>query len=91
MNKIESNEVYSKKLAFIGYNREDIDRVLKKREELEFCPTDMFEELVKQGAVIRTRKLKNNRNIFTDGKLFYYLEHYKRDYNYCGFFTKENE
>lgn len=82
-----NNEDYKKHLLKRDFSEEVIEAILEQRDSMEYCTSDMFNELVRQGVVKRTRKLRANRSLYvnTDGYIMY-LEYYRKQYNYCGYF-----
>lgn len=84
-------ETYQSRLKHYGYTEEQISAVKEIRETLDHCPFEMYKELITQGAIKRTIKLKKPRNIFTDGEKFYFLSHWHKEYRYCAFFPNETE
>lgn len=86
----ESWEDYKKRLESFGYTEEQIDNVAIKRNTLEVMEWDMYQELLKQGILVRTRKLKKPRSLYVqeDGKILY-LCHYKKDWQWCSKFKEE--
>lgn len=88
----QSWEEYQKILKKFGYSEEQISAVKEIRENLDHCTFEQFTELFQQGLIVRTRKLKKKRNLYTDGEKFYYLDHYERKYCWNGYFkNEENE
>jgi hypothetical protein len=88
----EDWKAYSERLKSYDYTDEEISNVRVIREDAEQIPNDMFDELVRQGVIKRTRKLKKKRSLYVlDGdNSVYYLEHYFHQYQWCGKF-KDNE
>ena len=84
--KMNDND-YKEHLLKRGFNKEDIRQILEQRSGMDYCSVEMFNELVKQGVVKRTRKLRNNRTLYvnSDGCVMY-LDYYWKKYNYCGYF-----
>ena len=94
MNFIKHNwEDYKKRLINFGYTKEQINEIKKIREgsDFEYMTKEQFDYLVSIGVLVRTRKLKKPRSLFTDGKQVLYLDSYFKRYNYCAFFAEENE
>lgn len=88
----ESWNKYKNRLIFYGYNEEQLQEVEKVREHLDYCPNEQFKELVAQGVVVRTRKIRKPRNYYVnDEGQFLYLEHYEKKYCYAGFFAENKE
>lgn len=81
------NEVYSEILERFGYSKESIESILKFREDNERCTSEQFKHLVSSGIVTRVRKLKKPRNLYVKDGKFWYLDHYHKDWMYCGIFT----
>lgn len=81
---------YKERLEYYGYTPEEIESVKEIRESADHCPDEQFKELVSQGIVTRTRKLKKKRNYYVNelGQ-FLYLDHYKRRFQYAGKFKEE--
>ena len=91
--KRENWEQYKERLIAYGYTEEEISAVKEIRENLDHCPDEQFKELVAQGVIIRTAKLKKPRNYFVndDGE-FLFLNHYHRQFQTAAKFkTEENE
>lgn len=83
-----NNEDYKKHLLERGFKEDEIEVILEQRASMESCTVEMFKELVRQGAIKRTRKLRANRSLYVneDGYVMY-LEYYRKQYNYCGYFV----
>ena len=83
---------YKERLIHYGYNEEEIAEIKKVREseDFEYMTKEQFDYLVSIGVLVRTRKLKKPRSLFTDGKQVLYLDSYFKRYNYCAFFAEEN-
>lgn len=81
---------YLKKLLSFNYSKEQLDNVETVMSSYEHCTYEQFKELVKTKTVFRTRKLKKPRNLYVceEGK-FWYLDHYYKRYNYCGYFKDD--
>jgi len=84
----QNNKEYSSRLIGYGYSLEEVDKSIEFRDSLDHCTFDIFTGLFQQGLIIRKRKLKKKRNLFTDGSKFYYLDHYTRQYEICGEFKE---
>lgn len=84
---------YSERLNSYDYTQEQIDAVKIVRENAEQIPNEMFDELVRQGAIKRTRKLKKVRSLYVlDGdNRVYYLEHWNKRVEWCGKFKDEED
>ena len=88
--KKEDWESYSDRLKTYKYTDDEILAVKIVREGAEQIPNDMFDELVKQGVIERTRKLKKKRTLYileNDNRI-YYLEHHFHNYQWCGKFKE---
>lgn len=84
---------YSTRLETYGYTEEELNTLRPIREDAEQIPREMFDELVRQGVIKRTRKLKKVRSLYVldgDPKI-YYLEHYRKEYQYAGIFKDEQD
>jgi hypothetical protein len=83
-------EDYKSMLEHYGYSEEQIASVKEIRENLELMPWEMYQELLRQGVLIRTQKLKKPRSLYVneEGKILYLNHHYKK-YNYCAKFKDE--
>lgn len=82
-----NDEDYKNHLLSKGFTETEVVEIIKQRSSMEYCTFEMFKELVKQGIIKRTRKLKDNRSLYvsSDGYIMY-LEYYRKKYNYCGYF-----
>jgi len=86
----ENWEKYKNRLEFYGYTYEQIIEVQKIREVCDLCEFEQFKELVSQGIVIRSRKLRKPRHLYVNEKgQFMYLCHWHKKFNYCGYFKTE--
>lgn len=83
-------EQYKEMLERFNYTEEQIENVAMKRNTLEVMEWDMYQELLKQGILVRTRKLKKPRSLYVceEGKLWY-LCHYRKDWQWCSKFKEE--
>ena len=83
-------EEYKSMLEHFGYSEEEISAVKEIRQNLELMPWEMYQELIKQGVLVRTQKLKKPRSLYVsgDGKILY-LNHKYKKYNYCARFKDE--
>jgi hypothetical protein len=88
----EDWKAYSERLKSYDYTDEEISNVRVIREDAEQIPNDMFDELVRQGVIKRTRKLKKKRSLYVlqDGKI-YYAEHWNKRMEWCGYFKDEED
>lgn len=89
----QSWQDYEKILQKFGYTEEQISAVKEVREsdKYEHVTFEQFSELVAQGVVVRTRKLKKKkRNLYIgeDGK-FLYLNHFNKRWEWIGNFPPE--
>lgn len=83
---------YKERLESYGYTEEQLIEVEKVRENYDHCNFDMFQELFLQGIVTRTIKLRKKRNLYVcDSGKFWYLNHYKKEYQYIGFMKNEED
>jgi len=90
--KREEWKQYSERLKSWNYTEEEIEDIREVRENLDNCPDDQFKELVAQGVVVRTRKLKKKRNYYVNEEgQFLYLDSYKRKYLIAGYFKTEDD
>jgi hypothetical protein len=78
---------YSTRLKSYGYTEEELNTLRPIREDAEQIPNEMFDELVRQGVIKRTRKLKKKRSLYVleDGKIGY-IEHWNKRVEWCGYF-----
>ena len=83
-------EEYKSMLEHFGYSEDDISAVKEIRENYELMPWEMYQELIKQGVLVRTQKLKKKRSLYVseDGKVLY-LNHVYKKYNFCAKFKDE--
>ena len=83
-------EQYKSMLEHFGYSELEILAVKEIRQNLELMPWEMYQELIKQGVLVRTQKLKKPRSLYVsvDGKVLY-LNHFYKKYNYCARFKDE--
>ena len=81
---------YKSMLEHFGYNEQEISAVKEIRENYELMSWEMYQELIKQGVLVRTQKLKKKRSLYVseDGKVLY-LNHKYKKYNYCAMFRDE--
>lgn len=90
MEHKENWEDYRNRLESYGYTPEQIEEVGKIRNYMDLCEFDQFQELVSQGIVIRTNKLKKKRHLYVnESGQFLYLNHYFKKYRYIGYFKSE--
>ena len=77
--KMEWNK-YKERLIHYGYTEEQINEIKKVREseDFEYMTKEQYDYLVSVGVLVRTRKLKKPRSLFTDGKVVFALG-YMRD------------
>lgn len=81
---------YQEILEKFDYTEEQISAVKEIRENLDNCPYEQFIELVKQGVIVRTRKIRKPRNYYVNEEgQFLYLDHYWKAYNIAGYFKSE--
>jgi len=82
---------YKEMLEHYGYTEEQISAVKEIREnpEYEYMTPEQFRFLFLNGIVKRTRKLKKPRVLLTDGEKIFYLDHYVKEYRFCGYFKNE--
>jgi len=88
-------QLYEQILIKFEYTPEQIETVKSVRESdnYQHVTFEQFSELVAQKVVIRTRKLKKKkRNLYLgeDGK-FYYLNHYRKQWEWIGCFPENTE
>lgn len=88
-------ETYEKILNKMEYTPSQIQEVKNVRESDDYshCTFEMFSELVAQGIVTRTIKLKKKkRNLYvcSEGK-FWFLNHWNKSWQYAGFMKNEEE
>ena len=83
-------EEYKSMLEHFGYNQKEISAVKEIRQNYELMPWEMYQELIKQGVLVRTQKLKKPRSLYvcSEGKVWY-LNHFYKKYNYCAMFKYE--
>lgn len=83
-------EEYQSMLERFNYTPEQILEVKTKRESLDLMPWEMYEELLKQGVLVHTRKLKKKRSLYVceEGKVWY-LNHFNKRYEYVSYFKQE--
>lgn len=91
----QSWDEYEKILIKFDYTPEEIEAVkeVRESENYQHVTFEQFSELVSQKVVIRTRKLKKKkRNLFLgeDGR-FYYLNHFRKDWEWIGCFPENIE
>jgi hypothetical protein len=85
-------EQYKELLKHYNYTDEQIEEVKEVRETLDLMPFDMYQELVKQGVLVRTQKLKKPRSLYVNDKgQVLYLNHFYKKYNYIAFFKEDGE
>jgi hypothetical protein len=82
-------EEYKTLLERLEYTEEQISAVKEIRENYESMTIDQFNFFKQVGMIVRTRKLTKNRSLYTDRKKIYYLEHYRKQFEYCGYFVEE--
>jgi hypothetical protein len=86
----ESWEEYKNRLEKYGYTEEQISAIKEIRENYDLCPDEQFKELVKQGVVVRTKKLKRPRHYYVnDEGQFLYLDWFWKKMNVAGYFKTE--
>ena len=85
-------EEYKSMLEHFGYSEQEISAVKEIRQNLELMPWEMYQELIKQGVLVRTQKLKKPRSLYVsgDGKILY-LNHFYKKYNYVAYFKEDEE
>lgn len=81
------NELYAQLLERYEYSKERIEGIIKFRDKADHCTFEQFKHLVSVGVVTRTSKLRKPRNLYVSDGKFWYLNHYHKDWNYCGIFT----
>lgn len=85
-------ELYLERLkAQYGYNEQELEMVREFREspDVEHVTFEMYKALIAQRLVCVTRKIKKPRNLYLKDDRFYYLEHYYKQFNYCGYLHSE--
>jgi len=87
----ETDEKYTEKLLKIGYERNQIETIIEARNSSNYLTFEQFDFLYRQGAIERTAKLRKPRNIFEKDGEFFYLNHYKKEFEMCGKFKSEEE
>ncbi len=80
---------YKEQLERYGYSEEEITAVKEIREQGEHCEFQQFDFLFRQGIVVRTVKLRKPRNLFVYEGKFFYLNHFFKKYQICGYFKEE--
>jgi hypothetical protein len=85
----ETTEKYREKLIKLGYEENKIEDILEKRNSWNYLTFEQFDFLFRQKAIERTAKLKTPRNIYEKDGEFFYLNHYKKDFEMCGKFKSE--
>lgn len=95
MGEKQDWNTYKEILEKFDYSPEQIEYVRQVRESNEYqhVTFEQFSELVAQGVVIRTRKLKKKkRNLYLgEDSKFYYLNHYNKRWEWIGHFPDETE
>lgn len=81
-------EQYKEMLESYGYNEEQISAVKEIRETAEEITKDQFDFLVQTKIISRTRKLKKIRTLYVFDDKVWYLEHFNKRYEWCGFFIE---
>lgn len=83
---------YSEHLNKIGFSEEETDKVKTFIDTHEHCTFEQFQELFKQGIVVRTLKLKKPRNLYVcENGNFWYLNKVRKEFNYIGYFKNGEE
>ena len=85
----ETDEKYREKLLKIGYEEEKIETIIEARNSSNYLTFEQFDFLFRKGAIERTVKLKTPRNIFEKDGEFFYLNHYRKEFQMCGKFKSE--
>ena len=89
MERYDWND-YKSMLEHFGYSEDEILAVKEIRENYELMPWEMYQELIKQGVLVRTQKLKKKRSLYvrSEGKVWY-LNHWLKEYKFCAMFRDE--
>jgi len=90
MNYIKEDwSKYKERLEKYNYTPEQIQNVFKIREnkDTEQITKDQFDYLIFKGIIKRTRKLKKIRNLYVFDNKVWYLEHFEKQFCWCGIFN----